>query len=692
LSPRRRPNPDSRWRLNRQCSALLQVVILAVVGLVTATVARAQQNPATDTSPVTIEKRPYEDRVMEGLQSPDAADEVVAEYDPQGWPRGISLQLTRNFQTSQNASASSGNLRTDTQGIQIDAFLEAPNFGALSIHALSLGGRGSTGLTSWSIRQTGLPFDGGWRADNALGTTNLVVPEMSRRNSRLTLPSPQVLGGSTIWRNAGTNGLMLGASAGEPGRFEGFPQSRFVGLGGRVSSAFAQATFGQWTGAAAFAQGNSITPEVAPAAVGDEGTRISPSAVYLSMVNGAAFSGVDLQMSAISSRSAGIDSTGLWADATWRDGGNRHQASVFRFNDGLRWIDRPLASDLQGASYRYDYTSLRWDLSTNVESFSSVSGKNPSGWYGSASARHLLSAGVSTGGGLAARSFGVTGESLFGYLQWQNSLGVSRLQVDASATQNGEKRQALTVDHSFYTESGLSLSSSLSLERLQPKAASTDEQRLRATAGIFSINGRTSLSNSVSVQGSFRARNVRGTVSDAGTSLSANLGVDWQISRDWSLGASLYVNRGAFIEAIAIDSPLVVPEILRVRPTDRGVFLTLRYGMRAGTPSMPLGGAPGSGSGRIEGSVFLDANGNGIRDGNENGAANVLVLLDGKFSTRTDALGSFEFSSVVAGPHSLFVVQDNLPLPWSLDTDLKISAPVSTRDVTRIDIGAKRSR
>lgn len=655
---------------------------------------RAQQTPAAVPPPlaaVATEKRSYEDRVMEGVQTPDATDDGVADYDPQGWPRGISLQLTRNFQTAQNASASSGNLRTDTQGIQIDAFLETPNLGALSIHALSLGGRGSTGLTSWSIRQTGLPFDGGWRADNALGTTNLVVPELARRSGRLMLPSPQVLGGSTIWRNDGPNALLFGASAGEPGRFEGFPQSRFVGLGGRVSSAFAQGALGQWTGAAAMAQGNNILPEVAPTG-GADGTRISPRATYLSVAKGDSFAGPDLQMSAISSRSAGVDATGLWADAVWRDGGSRHQAAVFRYTEGLSWIDRPLTSDLQGASYRYDYASLRWDLSTNVESFSSISGKNPGGWFGSASVRRVLSAGIFAGGGFAARSFGVTGESAFGYLQWQNSLGMSRFQVDAASTQNGEKSQSLTADHSFYTESGLALTTSLSLERLQPRAPSPDATRTRMTAGTFGVNGRASLSNSVSVQGSFRARNVMGSSTNAGTSLSANLGVDWQISRDWSFGASLYANRGVFTDTIAIDSPLVVPEIIRARPTDRGFFVTLRYGLRAGTPSVPLGGAPGSGSGRIEGSVFLDANGNGIRDGNENGAANVLVVLDGKFSTRTNAFGSFEFASVVTGPHSLVVLQDDLPLPWSVDSEQKINASVSTRDVTRIDIGAKRSR
>ncbi|MCY7389181.1 MAG: hypothetical protein LH481_14195, partial [Burkholderiales bacterium] len=486
------------------------VVPLATMLWLATTPVHAQQSPAADASVADAKKvpAPYVDRVMEGV-STDTSDESIAEYDASGWPRGISLQLTRNFQSSQNASASSRNVRTDTQGIQLDAYVDTPNFGSFSLHALSLGGSNTTGLTSWSVRQKGLPFDGGWRVDNALGTTNLLVPELARRNSRLTLPSTQVLGGSTIWRNeGGGNALTLGASAGEPGRFEGFPQSRFVGLGGRVNSLYAQTTQGEWSVAAAVAHGSGILPEIA--SQDGDAARISPRGTYVSIAKGDLLTGASWQASAIGSSSAGIDATGLWADALWRDGGHRHQASIFRYTEGLTWIDRPLAADLQGASYRYDYTALRWDVSANIESFTSVSGKNPSGWYGSASVRRLLGEGVSTGGGFAARSFGVTGASAFGYLQWRNSLGMSRAQIDAASTQGGDSSQALTFDHSFYTEDGLSLSTSLSLERLQPTTSMLEAPRPRERAATLGFNGRAVLTNSVSAQGSLRARSVAG--------------------------------------------------------------------------------------------------------------------------------------------------------------------------------------
>ncbi|MEP7156257.1 MAG: hypothetical protein ABI905_10830 [Betaproteobacteria bacterium] len=693
----------------------MKLLVMAVAMAVTAShsaPAHAAGPPAAPSAPAApspsppATQAPYVDRVMQDVL-PDNSEVEVREYSSEGMPRGISLQFTRNLQTSKNSSASAANTRIDTQGLQLDAFIETPNFGALSLHALALGGNRTTGLTSWSVRQTGLPFDGGWLVDNALGTTNLVIPELARRNSRLALPSPQVLGGSSVWRNEGVNGIVVGGSAGEPGRFEGFPQSRFVGSGGEVASVFAQSTRGPWTAAAVVAQGHNVLPEVA--VDDDNARRINPRGFYISAARNESVNGISWQGSALASSSAGTDATGLWGDATWHDGGGRHQVSLFRFTEGLTWIDRPLPTDLQGGSYRFDYNSLRWDLSANVEAFKSVSGLNPDGWFASSSARWLHNSKLSSGGGFAVRNFGVTGASVFGYMQMSNSLGVTRAQLDVASTQGGERSQTATIDHSMYTDTGMSLSTTLSLERLRPVNSVAATVDTGTSVGIVTtpryenavelgLNGRAPLTTSLSLQGSLRARRVSEKSGhgagnqNSGTTVAATAGVDWQISRDWSFGASLYVNRGVLVDAVLIESPLVIPDTVRVRPSDRGFFITLRYGSHAGTATVPMGGAPGTGSGRIEGTLYLDANGNGARDGNENGAANVLILLDGKFSTRTNAFGGFEFAPVVSGPHTLTVLQDDLPLPWSVDAEQKISAQVSTRGTTRVDIGARRPR
>ncbi len=694
----------------RLASRLHLALLLTACSVATAF---AEQSATPQAAPSTKIETPktggYVDRVMEGVTAQDETDMANNAYDTQGLARGLSAQFTRNVQTSKNNAAFLSDTRTETQGFQIDTFIEAPNFGTLSLQALALGGSNVSGLSSWTLRQAGLPFDNGWRADNALGTTNLLMPDISRRSSRLTLPGPQVIGGSTQWRYVGSDQLTVGASVGEPGRFEGFPQSRFVGGGGRVSNVFAEVAHGPWTFAATAAEGNNIVPESAAIDTASPNTvkRISPTNIYLSTAYADRASGFGAQLSAIGSRVEGASSTGIYADANWRDGAHRHEASLFYLERGLAWLDRALAADLQGAAYRYGYNAARWDISANVESFDSISGASPHGWFASGGGRYLLSTKFSAGGGFAVRDFGGKSSSGFGYVQATSSLGTTRAQIDVatsdSGSNSGPSSQALTLEHSFFTEASLALSTTLSVERITPErllavnsstGGETTTQQSSQNAFAIGLNGRYAITDALSVQGNLRARQLR-NVDNRGNNdftIALNIGLDWQITSAWLFNASIYENRGIITDPIAVQSPLVTPIVVRTRPNDRGVFVSLRYSVRAGTSSAPLGGRVGGGSGKIEGSVFLDTNGNGLRDGNESGAANVVVVLDGRYSTRTDGVGNYQFSEVASGSHTLTVVQDDLPLPWTMDVDRRYDAPVSTRGITRIDMGAKKIR
>ena len=122
------------------------------------------------------------------------------------------------------------------------------------------------------------------------------------------------------------------------------------------------------------------------------------------------------------------------------------------------------------------------------------------------------------------------------------------------------------------------------------------------------------------------------------------------------------------------------------------MFLTFRYQRSAGLHFAPLGGAPGAGAGEIAGMVYLDANYNKRADAGEAGAANVTVVLDGRYSVQTDAAGRFAFPSVATGHHVITVVSDNLPLPWTLVNDGRADVEVATRDRIEVDIAAQRPR
>jgi hypothetical protein len=98
------------------------------------------------------------------------------------------------------------------------------------------------------------------------------------------------------------------------------------------------------------------------------------------------------------------------------------------------------------------------------------------------------------------------------------------------------------------------------------------------------------------------------------------------------------------------------------------------------------------GSGRINGVLFLDENDNGRLDASESGAANVVVLLNGRFAVRTDASGRFEFPTVVAGNHSLSVVPDNLPLAWNVPAEARFDVRVGVRGQAQVELPAQRQR
>ena len=77
-------------------------------------------------------------------------------------------------------------------------------------------------------------------------------------------------------------------------------------------------------------------------------------------------------------------------------------------------------------------------------------------------------------------------------------------------------------------------------------------------------------------------------------------------------------------------------------------------------------------------------------DAGEVPVANVTVILDGRFSVRTDSNGRYDFPAVVSGRHVLTVQGDNLPLPWTLVNQGRAEVDVTTRDRIDVNIGAMR--
>ncbi|HET9653131.1 MAG TPA: hypothetical protein VFP36_13105, partial [Usitatibacter sp.] len=295
--------------------------------------------------------------------------------------------------------------------------------------------------------------------------------------------------------------------------------------------------------------------------------------------------------------------------------------------------------------------------------------------------RYQVDRSLGVGGGASARRSGVDAGSAYVFMDKLTTLGTTRVQVDAATAEGGQHSGQVSVDQSWPTRVGLRLSTTLSLGEDR-----TPERRTRRM-GLAAFGGYD-VTNDITIDGSLRWNIERDPAHHVGR--FANVGLVWRISPRWSVVATYYDNRVEIPQVFSGIAPLIPVEAAPIVPRDRAIFLTVRYEDHAGTAMAPLGGLPGAGAGTLVGYLFYDANDDGRRGASEAGAANVTVLLDGRFAARTNSEGRFEFPLVASGPHAIAVVPDNLALPYAVSDDGRREIVIRTRETTTIEIAAQR--
>jgi hypothetical protein len=393
-------------------------------------------------------------------------------------------------------------------------------------------------------------------------------------------------------------------------------------------------------------------------------------------------SDVEIQANAVGSRasSAGQKATanGVWIDARVDVDRARHAAGLFYLEPGLNWAGLAMNSDVQGGYYRFAQQSLRLSTDFIVEALKPVRGNTASGGFANGAVRYQLSRDVGIGGGAAFREFAGRGAQAYAYVQSRNRFGTGRAQIDVTDATTGERNESITADQTFDTRSPLRLSTSLSLSN---QRASTFRRQTASMSFAGGYDFFDNLSIDLNVQG---RTTLSGPKDDA---LYGTLGLSWYFARNWSLIANAVIGSGRFESGVILD-PLAAPTLVTTRPNQRSIVIAVRYETRAGSLMAPLGGRVGGGGAPLAGVVFLDGNANGVFDANETGVANLTVILDGKFSARTDAQGRYEFPFVGAGEHVISLITDNLPLPWGVSNDGATKVNVSPRQPARVNIGA----
>ncbi len=615
----------------------------------------------------------YADRLIDGGRlSPDIVTDGFAGNDPEGWPRSFGIQLT-------TSGLSRDEYDSDESGIRVGGMLDTPDYGAFTLdanwRASDSYGFGSGGL--FTLLQRGLPVDGGWSVNNALGVFNTPAADLSRRQYRFFVPTIPTGGLSSEWIHDGD--LAVYAAAGQPGLFTGVYVPAFESLGGRLATGGLQwNASARWSAALQMVDVSDVDLSIGS---GSETGRLSAQSWYGAL----AWSAADAraQVNIIDSVTNGdTHRSGAWLDAAIRSDRLWHNAGAFVLGSNLTWGNQPLSSDMQGGYYRASYQDRRWMLNGGVDYIEPTSGDRSPTVYLTGDVRHQYRAGLGVGGGGNMREGPTDAWSAFVYVDRQNRWGLGRSQVDYGRDEDRWGAQ-LTLDQTWNVQAGRRLTTALIASRAELEYYTTD-------ALGFAINGGGDIARNLSLDANVRYDKAFGDA--ASDDLMANVALNWSFAPGWMLSASYYENH--LDGRLPIVAPLPIPgpgNFVEQNLDDSGYYVTLRYDWQAGSRNAPLGGPASRGSGSISGVIYLDANDNGRMDAGETGAPNVVVLLDGRFAARTDSEGRFLFPSVAVAGHFLTVIPDNLPLPWTVPGD-RIDVRVAVRDDTRVEIPARRTR
>ncbi len=633
-----------------------------------------------DSSPASETAAPYKDRILSSEKLAVFADDQPV-FDGRGLPRSLNIEWL-SYYNRQN-----GESRLD-QGLAIQRFWQTAHFGEFSLDGVGLYNdhpdnlndqRWQGRLTLW---QRNFFINNAWRSNNGLGVLSSPLPELLRAPSRIFLPATGLLGLSSELQNT-QNRQRIQLAAGKAGDLNGRQVAGFETGDGNVYALNAEQLLGGgWRSAIALLQNEQDDSawfrSYSPASTTTTG-RSGLLALSWQQPN------QSMQFNLLNSRHAGQETLGGWIDGHYRSNSTDHQYGWYYLQPQLNWGGQAMQQNAHGSYYRFNHDAVRWLWSGGLDYIQSIEGQQFDGLYANTFLRYQASPRLNYGTGTTVRygdSDHAFGQQLF--IEKQHDYGQSKAQLDYNRIprQQFDSIQ-LDLDHAFTLQQDQRLSISTSYQHLK------QHNRTDSIVG-FSTYGGINLSNTLSIDGSARwSRSLQQGQQSVGVNLSAN----WQLHPNWQLSTTLYQDQSRFEPDIIFDPLQPGLKVPQQTQNQLSVLLSLRFQQRAGTAAQVMAGANGSATGSIRGSVFMDENRDGMRSASERGAAQVTVLLNERYSVRTNELGEFEFPAVAVGTQQIRVMNDDLPLPWYFEQDsMQKTVQVNVRQGSTIDIGAVRMR
>ena len=661
----------------------------------------------------------YDDKLMPGAPSqPELVDDGHGAFDTRGAPRALRIES--------RAQSSSNELGHETSAwVSLRGALDTANFGTFSLDAsarlLERNSERRRGPgVSFSLYQTAMPFGGGWTASQGLGVIQTLSPRLSGQQAAFFVPSRLVQGASTQWRNE-SSGLTLQFSGGETGSFSSIGQGSFYGSGDRVAAigvelggagpaARAGALLPRGWSYSAMASIATGSADVDVPGLGVRSGEPAGSALFQSLrwespgafVQGNLLTGrnQDFPLTSTSDR-AKTAHNGAWIDGAWQTGELTQRWGVHRLDPNLAWQGSALGGNTQGGYYRWSRVGLRTQIEAQVSSTQPIDRAAGGATLQQAgvSVRHYIDQRVGLGGVVQLSEGTTRAAQVSGYAELHRAWADVRVQAGIETSDGRIAVSRLSSDQTWVLPLGRRLSTSQALtstRAVAPSAGGSDVSDHGRTLEL-AIAGGADVGERLTLD--LNARASLPLSSQGARIYNVSASGQWRFAPGWSLGAALALSRTSGLSGPVATSP--IPSLPGSFTSynypgsnARDLWITLRYDFQAGSAQVPIGagGRVGAGGGTVEGVVYLDDNANGRLDALEARAANVTVLLDGRYTTRTDAQGRFEFPFVAPGAHAVLVVADTLPLPWLMPRADAQRVDLLPRESTRVEIGATRDR
>ncbi len=522
------------------------------------------------------------------------------------------------------------------------------------------------------LRQSHLVISNTWQMDNEVGHIRSQTPRSISASYRFHLPSSLLQGlGTTLYNDNTTLSLCVG----DIGGLSGIASREFNTTQGNLQGVSLTHEFNpQWFAGAQFWDTNDL-----------QGVDDQEVDDHQSVAGVLQYQNLDqTQNHQLHLLADSQNNTGLWYDAAIRLNRWSHNLGIFYIQPDLLWTDVAINNDQEGFYWRGNRRSFRWQWTLGTE----VSNDNlDKDLY---LPRYLSTHSFANG------TWRLRRDTLLGA-----AFTLNTKHVDSATTQGDNPGYSLKsfVNHRFpmgmtRCQASLSIKDTQEADSTQygllwdqvwdipfVRRLNTDIEYLSNEDEPDEISMRLAVEKSIGPNFWFSAAaqyiHILEHDYGQGDASNANIAVNWQLNHNWKISLSADQSRNRFETIDSVDTTT----------ESQSMLLSFSYALSSPRRQPPTLGRRTSsiGHGGISGRVFLDENQNGRYDLNETPIKDIVVILDGRFQTETDANGRFDYWPVAAGDHFVMIGVEDVPLPWGLEDDKPQKVFVSVRSQGIVD-------